>query len=109
MEDRLKLKLMIEINKYIKVPGIVRLPHLQDSGKVPQHKVQISGKKCLPPADEDLLQVIVQSVQTENSTRCTDDSGQLMKVVVSLMRYQILLGGGGGGGGGGLCTYLITD
>ena len=66
---------MIEINKYIKVAGIVRL----------RDPPSVSGKgnrksSVLPPADEDLLKLIVHSVQTKNSTRCTDDSTQLMKV-----------------------------
>ena len=93
LEDDTKLRLLIKINKFMKVPGLVALNNTSpNNDHVTFGKDQVtvgkaskgSSKKLsrkLTADDETLLQLIVHSVQNNNSARCAD-SKQLMKVTI---------------------------
>ncbi|XP_063676758.1 uncharacterized protein LOC134813024 [Bolinopsis microptera] len=78
LEDDTKLRLLIKINKFMKVPGLVALNNTNHvfGGKGSSKKLS----RKLTGDDETLLQLIVHSVQYNNSARCAD-SKQLMKVL----------------------------
>ena len=61
LSDSVRLELLIKINRYTKVPGLVSLPSPRTLG---------ARDTTLSPNDENLLQLIVNSVQRNNSVGC---------------------------------------